>query len=205
MLKKPENVDDDDEIHSSDEDEEQVDNVSTEGDDGSDNETPQDKRLKLAKLYLEEIEKEEQSRADDKELLENNISQRLTSEYLDSVGKLRRKIADDYTGIDEKNVKQIKHKLHQLPVTCVCITSDNKFLFTGNKSAKVLKWNVDTMQMIGSIDCNVGKSKDEVEHSKKKRRPQAYALAVSTDGKFLVKENSNEMTFLWANDGNKTC
>lgn len=196
-VKKPEPTDDDDEVHSSDEDEEQLADAYSTEENESDNETPQDKRLKLAKLYLEEIEKEEQSRAEDKELLENNVSQRLANEYLDSVGKLRRKIADDFIGIDEKNIQQIKHKLHQLPVTCVCLTSDNKFLFTGNKSAIVLKWNFEKMQVVGSIDCNVGKSVDEMEHSKKKRRPQSYALAVTTDGKFLVNFFSQNLLNLF--------
>lgn len=183
--KKPVPTEDDDEVHSSDEDEEAMDQSFSSDNAESDNETPQDKRLKLAKLYLEEIEKEEQSRAEDQELLGNNVSQRLTNEYLDSIGKLRRKVADNYTAFDDKNMKQFKSKLHQLPVTCVCLTSDNKFLFTGNKSAIVLKWNFEKMQVVGNIDCNVGKSADE-EHSKKKRRPQTYALAVTTDSKFLV-------------------
>lgn len=180
-------ADDDEEIHSSDEDEENL--ASAHYSDVEDEdiaETPQDKRLKLAKIYLEEIEKEEKSRAEDQELLENNVSQRLTDEYLDSIGKLRRKIADDYKGVDEKNIVQVKHKLHQLPVTCVCLTSDNKFLFTGNKSAIVLKWDCQTMKVVASIDCNLGKSVDEVQNSKKKRRPQTYALAATTDSKFLV-------------------
>lgn len=192
-LPKPPKVDrteDDDEVHSSDEDEENLaaNHFSdVDEDDEELAETPQDKRLKMAKMYLEEIEKEEKSRAEDKELLENNVSQRLTEEYLDSIGKLRRKIADEYTGFDEKNIQHVKHKLHQLPITCVCLTADNKFLFTGNKSASVLKWDTSQMKMIGNIDCNVGKSVDEVENSKKKRRPQAYALAVTSDSKFLVR------------------
>lgn len=186
-LPKVDQTEDDEEIHSSDEDEENLASAHfSDVEDEEISETPQDKRLKLAKLYLEEIEKEEKSRAEDQELLENNVSQRLTDEYLDSVGKLRRKLADNYTGFDEKNIVQVKHKLHQLPVTCVCLTSDNKFLFTGNKSAIVLKWKCDNMKVVGNIDCNVGKSVDEVENSKKKRRPQTYALAVTTDGKFLV-------------------
>lgn len=184
--KKPEPTEDDDEIHSSDEDDEQFVKDQSSDENESDEETPQDKRLKLAKVYLEEIEKEEQSRAEDEELLENNVSRRLANEYLDSVGKLRRKIADNFTGYDETNLKYFKHKLHQLPVTCVCLTSDNKFLFTGNKSAIVLKWDFEKMQVVGHIDCNKGKSIDEVEHSKKKRRPQTYALAITTDSKFLV-------------------
>lgn len=186
---KVDRTDDDDEIHSSDEDEENL--ASTHFSDVDDDdeiaETPQDKRLKMAKLYLEEIEKEEKSRAEDKELLENSVSQRLTDEYLDSIGKLRRKIADDYIGFDEKKIQCVKHKLHQLPVTCVCLTADNKFLFTGNKSAIVLKWDMSQMKSIGHIDCNVGKSVDEVENSKKKRRPQTYALAATTDSTFLVR------------------
>ncbi|XP_031626257.1 U3 small nucleolar RNA-interacting protein 2 [Contarinia nasturtii] len=200
-LPKPPKVDqteDDEEIHSSDEDEE---NMATEQfsevEDEEIAETPQDKRLKLAKLYLEEIEKEEKSRAEDRELLENNVSQRLTDEYLDSIGKLRRKVAETYTGYDEKNIVQVKHKLHQLPVTCVCLTADNKFLFTGNKSAIVLKWNCDSMKVIGNIDCNVGKSVDEIENSKKKRRPQTYALAVTTDGKFLAIGDMSPYIQIW--------
>lgn len=187
-LPKVDRTDDDDEVHSSDEDEENLASAhfSDVEDDEEITETPQDKRLKIAKLYLEEIEKEEKSRAEDQELLENNVSQRLADEYLDSIGKLRRKVADDYTGFDETNILQVKHKLHQLPVTCVCLTADNKFLFTGNKSAIVLKWNFDAMKVVGNIDCNKGKSIDETENSKKKRRPQTYALATTTDGKFLV-------------------
>lgn len=187
-LPKVNKTEDDDEIHSSDEDVENVaqTHFSDVDDDEEITETPQDKRLKIAKMYLEEIEKEEKSRAEDQVMLENNVSQRLADEYLDSIGKLRRKVAGDYTGIDEKNILQVKHKLHQLPVTCVCLTADNKFLFTGNKSAIVLKWNFNSMKVIGNIDCNKGKSIDEIENSKKKRRPQTYALATTTDGKFLV-------------------
>lgn len=187
-LPKVDRTEDDDEIHSSDEDEENLADThfSDVDDDEEIAETPQDKRLKMAKMYLEEIEIEEKSRAEDKEMLENNVSQRLTDEYLDSIGKLRRKIADDYIGFDENNIQRVKHKLHQLPITCVCLTADNKFLFTGNKSAIVLKWDVSQMKSIGNIDCNVGKSVDEIENSKKKRRPQTYALAVTSDSKFLV-------------------
>lgn len=181
-------TDDDDEVHSSDEDEENTNVHFSEEEDADDTETPQDKRLKLAKLYLQEIENEEKARAEDQELLENNVSQRLANEYLDSVGKLRRRVADDYTGYDAQNLRRVKHKLHELPITCVCLTSDNQFLFTGNKSAIVIKWNTETMQAVGHFDCNDGKSQEEVDRSKKKRRPQSFALAVTTDSKFVVSE-----------------
>lgn len=186
--------DDNEEIHSSDEDDE-IDNKQFSEEDENDEaniETPQDKRLKLAKLYLEEIEKEEQNRAEDKELF-NNVSQRLTNEYLDNIGKLRRKVANDLKCVDTNQILRLKHKLHKLPVTTVCLTADNKSLFTGNKSAIVLKWNCVDMKVIGRIDCTLGRSIADEPGNDKKRRSQIWTLAISTDSKFLVKiDNDNK-------------
>lgn len=180
-------ADNNEEIPSSDEDEEVNDRNDLQFTDEEDNvETPQDKRLKLAKLYLEEIQKEEQSRTEDKEL-HQNVAQRLTNEYLDSVGKLRHKIADDFGAVDTERILTLKHKFHKLPVTCVCLTANNKFLFTGDKSNIVLKWDLETMKVVGRIDCKTGQEKSNgTAHDKKPRRPQIWVLALSSDAKFLV-------------------
>lgn len=185
---KPVVFDENEEIHSSDEDEEMNHEFSdddADADDADAVETPQDKRLKLAKLYLEEIEKEEQSRAEDKGL-HDTVSQRLTNEYLDSVGKLRRKVGDTIECVDTNNIKQLKHKLHKSPVTCLCLSADNKFLFSGDKSSIVLKRTCVDMNVIGHIDVTHGRRKDDEPHSDKKRRSQIWALATTSDGKFLA-------------------
>lgn len=139
--------------------------------------------MKLAKKYLEEIEKEEKSRAEDKQVY-SSVTQRLDEEYLDSVGKLRKKIADEFSGYEKDNVKVHKHKLHKLPVTCVCLSADNQYLFTGSKTQFVIKWDLSNgMRTVGSFDCNkISKTSDNT----KKTRPQIIALALSTDFKFLV-------------------
>lgn len=143
--------------------------------------------MKLAKLYLEEIQKEEQSRAEDKEL-HDSVAQRLTNEYLDSVGKLRHKLADEFSSVDTERISTLKHKFHKLPVTCVCLSADNKFLFTGDKSSIVLKWDLETMKVIGRIDCTAGLEKvNGNANGKKPRRPQIWVLTLSSDGKFLVR------------------
>lgn len=135
---------------------------------------------------MEEIQKEEQSRAEDKELHEN-VSQRLTNDYLDSVGKLRHKIADGFSGVDTERIQTLKHKFHKLPVTCVCLSANNKFLFTGDKSHIVLKWDVDTMKVVGRIDCTEAREKSNgVANGKKPSRSQIWVLALSSDGRFLV-------------------
>lgn len=140
----------------------------------------------MAKKYLDEVEKEEQSRADDKEIY-SNVSKRLHDEYLDSVGKLRKKIADNLTGFDVDNLTRLKHKLHKLPVTCVCLSSDNSFLFTGSKTQFILKWDVNSMKVVGSIDCVQVKIVNG-KNVTKKHRPQIWSLALSTDFKYLVKK-----------------
>lgn len=178
---------DDDEVHSSDEDElppNATENM-TFSDEDDNTETPQDKRLKLAKLYLEEIEKEEQSRAEDKEVFDN-VSKRLTTEYLDSVGKLRRKVADDYQAVDLEHVRTLKHKLHKLPVTSVCLSTDNKYLFSGNKSHIVLKWDFESLKVVGQIDTRARSQEEDPAEETKKRRPQIWTMALTTDFKFLV-------------------
>lgn len=157
--------------------------------DEEDVQTPQDKRLRLAKKYLDEIEKEEQTRREDKELYKS-VSQRLDEEYLDSVGKLRKKIADDFVGVSD--VRVFKHKLHKLPVTCVCLSADNKFLFTGSKTPFVLKWSLagdGNAKVVASFDCSKARSIAAEESVKSKTKPprlHVFTLAVSTDLKFLV-------------------
>lgn len=170
-------------------------------DDDADQQTPQDKRLQLAKKYLDEIEKEERARAEDKAVF-RTVSHRLDQEYLDSVGKLRKKIADDLSGYEATGVQVLRSKLHKLPVTCVCVSADNRWLFTGSKTAFVVKWDLEALSAaVGSFDC--GKTRlsggvaeeEEAQQqqttkgkakARKAARPQVIALALSSDFKFLV-------------------
>lgn len=185
IVEKSAKEDDNEEIPS--DDEEDMENSESKQDfqfsDEEDNETPQDKRLKLAKKYLEEIEKEERSRAEDKDV-RRGISKRLANEYLDSVGKLRRLVADELTGYDDSCVTALKHKLQKVPITCVCLSSDGCFMFSGSKSQFIVKWNMQDLKPMGFFDClKVTKTN---EQSSKKFRPQIWAMALSTDFKFLV-------------------
>lgn len=201
IIPKPSDYDENEEIHSSDEDEEvnQQFSENEDADDADAVETPQDKRLKLAKLYLEEIEKEEQSRAEDKEVYDT-VSQRLTNEYLDSVGKLRRKVADTIDRVDTGNILKLKHKLHKSPVTCVCLLADNKFLFTGDKSSIVLKRQCIDMSVVGHIDVTHGRCKEDEPKNDKKRRSQIWTLAASTDGRFLAIGEMGVHIQIWCVD-----
>ena len=155
----------------------------------------------MAKKYLDEIEKEEQSRAEDKEVHRNVVAQRLDTEYLDSVGKLRKKIADDYVVYSQDSITILKHKLHKLPVTCLCLSSDNTFMFSGSKTQFVLKWDLNSLKAVGSFDCtavtnHATTSSDNKDKQKKKTRSQILAMALSSDFKFLVSKKIHPVSAL---------
>lgn len=151
----------------------------------------------MAKKYLDEIEKEERSRAEDKALF-RTVSHRLDEEYLDSVGKLRKRIADDLGGYEAAAVRVLRSKLHKLPVTCLCVSGDSRFMFSGSKTAFVVKWDLEELKAVGSFDCakarlghedEAATSSGEASKAKPKRkpaRPQVIAMALSSDFKFLV-------------------
>ncbi|XP_055681037.1 U3 small nucleolar RNA-interacting protein 2 [Lutzomyia longipalpis] len=141
-------------------------------------ETPQEKRLRLAKKYLEEIEKEELKRHEEKNL-DVNVDKRLANEYLDSVGKLRRYVANTYLGVDEPRI--VKHKSQKTPITCLCLSKDGKILFSGSKSPTIVKWCVEEWRPLGVINLLEG-----VKEDKKRTKVSGVCLAMTSDGKFLA-------------------
>ncbi|XP_055390133.1 U3 small nucleolar RNA-interacting protein 2 [Condylostylus longicornis] len=160
-------------------------------------ETPQEKRLRLAKQYLEEIEKEERSRREDEDITDH-VSRRLQDEYLDSIGRLRKKIADNYTGYNKDSIKILKHKRQKLPLTVVVSSNDNSIMFSGGKTSVVVKWDLTTFKALGTFDCQ---SVNEVDSSGKKRRPHIMAMAISTNMKFLaVAEGGNDIQIWCPNE-----
>ncbi|XP_055713477.1 U3 small nucleolar RNA-interacting protein 2 [Phlebotomus papatasi] len=143
-------------------------------------ETPQEKRLRLAKKYLEEIEKEEQKRAEEGNSAAN-VDKRLTNEYLDSVGKLRRFVAGSYLGVEEDRIQMLKHKSQKAPVTCLCLSRDGKWLFSGSKSPVIVKWSVEDWRPVGVINLL-----DRGQENGKKVKVQGVCLTITSDGKFLA-------------------
>ncbi|XP_004521034.1 U3 small nucleolar RNA-interacting protein 2 [Ceratitis capitata] len=157
-------------------------------------ETPQDKRLRLAKQYLEEIEKQEAERAEDKEL-HDHVSQRLQSEYLDSVGKLRRNIAAGIEDYDADNVVALKHKKQHLPMCALAVSPDGKYVFSGAKTQYVLKWSVQGQVSLEGF-FNVQPHTEDGE-SDKHRRSHVTAICLSSDMKYLALAEGGRNIQIW--------
>ncbi|KAG5680767.1 hypothetical protein PVAND_010254 [Polypedilum vanderplanki] len=148
--------------------------------DDEDLETPDAKRLRLAKQHLNEIRK-----SDDED---EDVSKKLKFEYLDSIGKLKRNIAENITGYDDQNIVTLKHKLQNHPLTCLCLAPNNdKILFSGCKSGKVLKWDIEAKKSIGNISLD----------------SHIMCIAIPSDFKFLVISDRSHKIYIYDPDSLK--
>uniref|UniRef100_A0A1Q3EWR6 Putative u3 snornp-associated protein n=1 Tax=Culex tarsalis TaxID=7177 RepID=A0A1Q3EWR6_CULTA len=148
-------------------------------------ETAQDKRLRLAKKYLKGVEEAERERAEDRDAedeLEGNVSAALREDYLESIGKLYREVADSYRGFDLDRAVTLRHKQQNLSPTCLCLTEDDRFLYVANKNGIVVRWNVATGERMAAT---------------KPQRTAVQAMAISHDLRFLaVADGSSEIAVL---------
>ncbi|XP_046959818.1 U3 small nucleolar RNA-interacting protein 2 [Vanessa cardui] len=151
----------------------------------SDHETAEQKKLRLAKKYLEEIEKEEAKRS---EVIDDAIEKRLQKDYLEQKGRLKTEVADKYVAPTDSNIRLIRAKEHRLSLTCLCISSDGDFAFTGCKTGTIIKWSVREKRRLGSLTYKT--------HS-------AYlkggitSVALTTDSKYLATSDSSPNIQIW--------
>ncbi|XP_058790243.1 U3 small nucleolar RNA-interacting protein 2 isoform X2 [Phymastichus coffea] len=173
--KTKKHFDDNESIASTDEElaEEQKRNDYESDSNSEEEETAQEKKIRLAKKYLAEIEEEVRDR---KEFEEGAIAKRLTEDYLETKGRLRKLVADKYTGHKEPFI--LRSKDHKDSITCICLSSDGQFLFSGSKNGSIVKWMLSNRQKVKSLK---GKSKKNQQGLK-----SVKCIAVSTDSKFLA-------------------
>lgn len=154
----------------------------------SDHETAEQKKLRLAKKYLEEIEKEEAKRAELKEVDDDAIGKRLQRDYLEQKGKLRVEVADNYVAPAESDIRLIRAREHKLPLTCVCVSNDGQFAFTGSKCGTIVKWGIKEKRKLGSLTFKT--------HSKY-INGSVSAVALSSDTKYLASSDESKDVQIW--------
>ncbi|XP_030759042.1 U3 small nucleolar RNA-interacting protein 2 [Sitophilus oryzae] len=156
------------------------------------NETAQEKKLRLAKIYLKEIEKEEKARLEQDEIDQSVIAKRLKEDYLKETGKLRLTVADRYNKYDETNIKTLKCKQQRNSITCLCISSDNKFLFSGSKDGLVVKYSLKDFKKLGIIPYTWKSDGEILGHNS-----EVLSIAISTDSRFLAVGDKKGNVFVW--------
>ncbi|NXF38229.1 U3IP2 protein, partial [Nyctibius bracteatus] len=152
-------------------------------------ETPQEKKLRLAKLYLEQLRQHGESRP----APGAPAGQRGGQPPLEQKGRLQRPVAKDVQLPDPASIRVLRG--HQLPVTCLVISPDDRFIFSASKDGSVIKckWEVES----GKRLCVVPGGKKGTEERHMGHASQVLCMAISSDGKYLATGDRNKLIMIW--------
>ncbi|CAL8337262.1 unnamed protein product [Lota lota] len=162
-----------------------------EGEEDEFDETPQEKKLRLAKLYLDQLREEEEKKAEQESFETELVAGRLQDELLEQKGKLQRCIAKDLLPPDASEIRLLRG--HQLPVTCLVISTDEKYIFSASKDCSIIKWDIETGKKLHTI--KGGRKGTEARHGG--HTTQVLCMAISSDGKYLATGDMNRSIIIW--------
>ncbi|BES99255.1 u3 small [Nesidiocoris tenuis] len=154
--------------------------------------TPQEKKLQLAKKYLEEIQEEESKKAGG--VVENGaVLSRLRADVLKQEGKFKRRIADriirEYS---DSSLVRLSCKEHRLSITCLAVSDDGKFAFTGSKDASIVKWCLTERKKIACVPPKHKNPSNPNLHSS-----SILCLALSSDSRYLAAGDKGSEIRMW--------
>lgn len=171
------------------------------------NETPAEKRLRLAQLYLDGVKEDlaaTQGEIDAAEIDKELISSRLRG--VQYKGKVHLFVAEEFA---EASCSQLRVKGHRLSCTAAVASpvasSSGYHLFTAGKEGHIFKWDLQNGKQIAAMY----KVKPEKGKGKSKGKGKAYpaptaghtssvtSLALTTDGSYLASGAMDSRAGLW--------
>eukprot|EP01122_Echinamoeba_exundans_P000736 TRINITY_DN1066_c0_g1_i2.p2 TRINITY_DN1066_c0_g1~~TRINITY_DN1066_c0_g1_i2.p2 ORF type:complete len:452 (+),score=49.54 TRINITY_DN1066_c0_g1_i2:209-1564(+) len=162
--------------------------------DAEDAETADEKRIRYARQYLTRLRQTASgdSEQDDEEAVET----RIRSDTWESTAAGRkgfRPLAEQLiaASVDPSKLSIVRVKGHQLPVTAVRISEDEKFVYSASKDCSIVKWEVPTGKKIATY--KGGRNKPELGG----HTDQILALALSSDGKYLASGGMDKQIRVW--------
>ncbi|KAJ7999894.1 hypothetical protein DPEC_G00199140 [Dallia pectoralis] len=154
-------------------------------------ETPQEKKLRLAKIYLDQLKNEEENKAEEDSFESELIAGRLEEDVLEQKGKLQRMVAKDLLPPDESEIRLLRG--HKLPVTCLVISPDDRNVFSAAKDCSIIKWDVETGKKLHTIAG--GRKGTEDRHLG--HTAHILCMSISSDGKYLATGDMNKLIMIW--------
>lgn len=191
--RKKDHLDDEIESQTEDEDEDCHDDDVVSSEEEQIEETGREKRLRLAKKYLQEIENEEREKLQDEQFDGDIVTSRLREEVLAKSGKLIRKVAQDYSGADLDKIKCIKN-LHKSVITCMIVSTDGKFIYSVSKDSSIVKTCLSSGQ---KLIVKPGRRKDQINEQNKGHFKSINCIAISSDSRLLATGCESSFICLW--------
>ncbi|GJE98703.1 WD40 repeat domain-containing protein [Phanerochaete sordida] len=169
-------------------------------------ETPAEKRLRLAKLYLEGVKEGlglAEGEFDAAEIDRELISARLKQDVLENAGKVHLFVADTY---DLADPPTLRTRGHRFAATSAVASEDARWLYTSGKDGCIIKWDLSTGKKVHQFfkvrapkDSGKGKGKAKAEPAGELRghTDEIWALALSPDGKLLASGGKDRRIGVW--------
>ncbi|KAG1492901.1 hypothetical protein G6F46_001148 [Rhizopus delemar] len=173
---------------------------SDESSDEEREETAAEKRVRLAKAYLETIEKnaeEEIGTFDAADLDRDLIAERLKKDDDETEGRLHLRIADKYNFKNE-DLKTYRCRGHQLAVTAVALAESGTIFYSASKDGSIIKWDAKTFQKLHTFLGGRKGVKNYTGHT-----DHILCLAISHDGQYLASGGKDKIINIWSVKENK--
>ena len=162
-------------------------------------ETAAEKRVRLAKQYLAQMEaamgsedeKGSEEGGDDVDG-KDALGLLLEKERLKASGSLRRALAGSLSNLTAASVPTQVIKGHKLSPTCVTVTRDERIAFTGSKDDAILQYDLETGVRTATLSPHWRGGQGYQAHEK-----EVLAMAVSSDGRFLAAGGRDKEIRIW--------
>ncbi|XP_076985234.1 U3 small nucleolar RNA-interacting protein 2 isoform X2 [Tamandua tetradactyla] len=154
-------------------------------------ETAQEKKLRLAKLYLEQLRQQEEEKAEARAFEEDQVAGRLKEDVLEQRGRLQKAVAKEIQAPAPADVQVLRG--HQLSITCLVITPDDLAIFSAAKDCTIIKWSVESRRKLHVIP----RAKKGAEGQPPGHSSHVLCMAVSSDGKYLASGDRSKLILIW--------
>uniref|UniRef100_A0A5S6R5R0 WD_REPEATS_REGION domain-containing protein n=1 Tax=Trichuris muris TaxID=70415 RepID=A0A5S6R5R0_TRIMR len=149
-------------------------------------ETAHEKRYRLAKQLLNEVESKEEQRDYHRQLDYDAVAHRLEQEAPDLVYPEKRFIADGIVLPSPSEIQVLRG--HKLSVTSVALSADGRKVVSGSKDGDILIWDMETSTKIRRLK---SKRYNSVGHD------YVTSIALSDDGRFLCSGGKDGRINVW--------
>ncbi|KZT01604.1 WD40 repeat-like protein [Laetiporus sulphureus 93-53] len=168
--------------------------------DEDEDETPAEKRLRLAKMYLDGVKQGlglADGEFDAAEIDRELISSRLKQDVLEHSGKIHLFVADSY---DLANPPLLRTRGHHFSATAAVASTDGRWLFTSGKDGSIIKWDLYTgrkSHVFHKIKPAKDKGKGKAVFDVNGHTDEVWTIALSVDGKYLASGGKDRRVGVW--------
>ncbi|KAJ2869241.1 pre-rRNA processing protein [Coemansia erecta] len=172
-------------------------------------ETAADKRLRLAKEYISKVQEATAGGAEEDydaaQIDRDLIAERLMMDVHERSGRWSRRIASSLAQPMDLEAPtpvglvgyRVLRSGGRLPFTCVAVTPDGRFVYSGSKDGSLIKWERETGRRLATFRGQKKKQPTPINHALG-HCDHILAVAISSDGKYVATGGRDRRIHVWS-------